>query len=63
MAFLSIMNNGAMIIEETKKKQNKEFEEYKQRIEMANECNYPALMALRNKMAKQKTKKKEISVF
>ena len=30
---------------------------------MANECNYPALMALRNKMAKMKTKKKEQSVF
>ena len=30
---------------------------------MANECNYPALMALRNKMAKLKAKKKEISVF
>ena len=63
MTFLSIVQNGSLVIENTKKKASKEFEDYKERIEMANECNYPTLMALRNKMAKMQTKKNEISVF
>ena len=40
-----------------------DFLDYQERIQLGNECNYSALMALRNKIAKISTKKKGKSVF
>ena len=58
LTFLAIVNGRSVDC----KTREADFQEYKERIELANDGNYSALMALKARTAKMK-KKKELTVF